>query len=92
MDIVFGDCVTLGGHWYAIPFFDVATIYCWLYGMSYLSSTSITSSIEIFKSEAGHLPKCFHSDFDIKIIGVIDLHWILANGLNIIAAVNIRMD
>ena len=56
MDIVFGDCVALGGHWYALLLVDVATIYCWLYGISSLSSTSITSALEKLKSEAGQLP------------------------------------
>ena len=36
--------------------------------MSCLSSASITSALENFKSEAGQLPKRFHSDFDIKLI------------------------
>ena len=39
MEIVFGDCVVLGGHWYALIIVDVATIYCWLYGISSLFST-----------------------------------------------------
>ena len=42
MDIVFGYCVALGGHRYVLLLVDVATRYCWLYGMSSLSSTSIT--------------------------------------------------
>ena len=66
MDIVFGECVDLGGHRYALLLADVATRYCRLYGMSYLSSTSITSALENFKSEAGQLPKRFHSDFEKK--------------------------
>ena len=86
MDIVFGDCVALGGHWYAPLLVDVATRYCWLYGISYLSPTSITSTLENFKSEAGKLPKCFTSDFDRKIIVGNALRWILANRSNIIAA------
>ena len=42
MEIVFGDCVALRGHWYDLLLVDVATIYCWLYGMTSLPSTSIT--------------------------------------------------
>ena len=86
MDIVFGDCVALGGNWSDLLLVDVATIYCWLYGMSYLSYTSITSAPEKFKSEAGQLPKCFHSDFNRKLMGGNALHCILANGPNIITA------
>ena len=33
MEIVFGDYVALGGHWYALLLVDVATRYCWIYGM-----------------------------------------------------------
>ena len=86
MDIVFGDCVALGGNWSDLLLVDVATIYCWLYGMSYLSSTSITSALEKFKSEAGQLPKRFYSDFDRKLMGGNALLCILANGSNIISA------
>ena len=53
--------------------------------MSLLSSTSITSAIEIFKSEAVQLPKWFHSNFNRKLIGGNAILWILSNGLNIIA-------
>ena len=34
MGIVFGGCVALGGHRYALLLVDVATRYCWIYGMS----------------------------------------------------------
>ena len=84
MDIVFGDYVALGGHHYDLILVDVATIYCWLYLISYLSSTSITFALDIFKSEAVQLPKRFHSNFDKKLIEGNALRWILANGLNII--------
>ena len=53
--------------------------------MLYLSYTSITSALENFKSEAGQLPKRFHSDFDRKLIVGNALRWILANEYNIIA-------
>ena len=85
MDIVFGDCVTLGGHHYVLLLVDVATRYCCLYGVSPLSSTPITSALENFKSEVGQLPKRFHSGSDIKLMGGNSLLWILANGLDIIS-------
>ena len=69
MAIVFGDCVALGGHHYALLLVDVATRYCWLYGMSSLSSTSIKSALELFKAYAGRLPQKFHYEFDRKLIG-----------------------
>ena len=68
MDIVFGDCVDLRGHRYTPLLIYVATRYCWLYGMSSLSSASITSDLETFTSESGQLPQPFHSDFDKKLI------------------------
>ena len=86
MDIFFGDCVALGGHRYALLLVDVATRYCWLYRMSSLSSTSITSATEQFKSDAGRLSHWFHSNSDRKSIGGNDLQWILLNGSNIITA------
>ena len=73
IEILFGDCVALGGHRYDRLLVDVATRYYCLYGMPSLSSTSITSELENFKSEAGQLPKWFHSDFDRKLIGGIAL-------------------
>ena len=86
MDIVFGEFVALGEHRYPLLLVDVATIYCWLYGLSSLSSTSITSALELFKVDAGRLPHRFHSDFNRKLIDGNTLQWILSNGSNIIAA------
>ena len=80
MDIVFGYCVALGGHNYALLLVAVVTRYWWICGMSSLYSTSINSSLETLKSEAGKLPKRFHSDFDRKLIGGKALLWILAHG------------
>ena len=51
-----------------------------------LSSTSITSALELFKADAGRLPHRFHSDFDRKLIGGNALQWILSNVSNIITA------
>ena len=86
IDIIFGDCVALRGHRYALLLVDAATIYCWIYGMSSLSSTSITSALQLFKADAGRLSHRFHSDFNRKSIGGNALRWILSNGSNIIAA------
>ena len=44
------------------------------------------SVLELFKADAGRLPHRFHSNFDMKLIGVNALRWILSNGSNIIAA------
>ena len=67
MDIVFGEYVVLGGHRYALLLVYFETRYFWLYEMSYLYSTPINSVLENFNSEAGQLPKLFHSGFDINL-------------------------
>ena len=86
MDIVFGDYLAVGGHRYALLLVDVATIYYWLYGMLLLSSTSITSALELLKADMGRLPNRFHADFDRKLIDGNAIRWILSNSSNIIAA------
>ena len=69
MDIVFGDCMALGGFRYALLLVDVATRYAWIYGMGTVSSADIILALESFKAEAGAYPKTFHADFDQKLIG-----------------------
>ena len=56
MDIVFGDCVALGGFRYALLLVDVATRYCWIYGMTGVNSSDIIGALE-------------ESDFDRKLMG-----------------------
>eukprot|EP00956_Cyclotella_meneghiniana_P020999 scaffold37679_cov76-Cyclotella_meneghiniana.AAC.13 len=86
MDIVFGDCLSLGGYRYALLLVDVATRYCWIYGMQALTSNEIISCFEQFVSAAGDVPKCFHSDFDKKLIGGKALRWIQEHKSRIIAS------
>jgi len=69
MDIVFGDCLALGGFRYALLLVDVATIYCWIYGMQSLTSNHVIDALEAFRVDAGGMPCTFHSDFDKKLIG-----------------------
>ena len=88
MDIVFGDCVALCGYRYALLLVDVATRYCWIYGMHSLTSSEVIQALELFKADVGGVPKRLHSDFDKKeLIGGKALRWILTNGSNIIAIV-----
>ncbi|KAL7525881.1 hypothetical protein ACHAXR_001202, partial [Thalassiosira sp. AJA248-18] len=86
MDIVFGDCVALGGYRFALLLVDVATRYCWIYGLTSTSSGEIVSALELFRADAGNVPKRFHADFDKKLIGGQALRWIVHNNSNIIAA------
>eukprot|EP00956_Cyclotella_meneghiniana_P028868 scaffold68397_cov20-Cyclotella_meneghiniana.AAC.1 len=51
MDIVFGDCVSLGGFRYALLLVDIATRYVWLYGMQTVSSADIIFALETFKAD-----------------------------------------
>ena len=67
MYIVFGDCVALGSHQYALLLVDESTTYCCLYGISSLSSTSITSLLVQLKLDAGSLPHRFHSEISQEI-------------------------
>ena len=71
MDIVFGDCLSLGFFCYALILIlvDVATRYCWIYGLTSLTSNHIIAALEAFRSDANGVPKKFHSDFDTKLIG-----------------------
>jgi hypothetical protein len=86
MDIVFGDCVALGGFRYALVLVDVATRFTWVYGLTSLSSTDIIGALLQFRIAAGAMPKEFHSDFDRKLIGGQTLRWIQENHGSIKAA------
>eukprot|EP00956_Cyclotella_meneghiniana_P012602 scaffold17913_cov36-Cyclotella_meneghiniana.AAC.1 len=69
LDIVFGDCLSLGGYRYALILVDVATRFTWIYGMQTVSSADIIFALECFKADAGAYPKTFRADFDQKLIG-----------------------
>ena len=86
LDIVFGDCLGLGGFRYAIILVDVVIHYTWIYGLTSLTSSEVINALEQFQADAGSIPKRFHADFDKKLIGGKALKWILANKSNIIAA------
>ena len=86
MDIVFGDCLALGGYRYALILVDVATRYCWIYGMTSVSGSHVVAALENFRADAGGVPLTFHSDFDKKLIGGKALRWIHKNKSRVIAA------
>ena len=65
---------------------DVATRYCWIYGLTSLTSNHIISALESFCADANGVPKKFHSDFDTKLIGGQALKWIHQNNSKVIAA------
>jgi hypothetical protein len=85
MDIVFGDCVSLGGYTHALLLVDAATRYAWIYGLASLTSANIIDALQHFYAHVGRLPTVFHTDFDTKLIGGATQRWILSNKSNIIA-------
>ena len=85
MDIVFGDCVSLGGYTHALLLVDAGTRYSWIYGLASLTSANIIDALQQFYAHVGCLPTVFHTDFDTKLIGGATQRWILSNKSNIIA-------
>jgi hypothetical protein len=69
VDIAFGDCVSVGGFWYALILVDRATRYNWTFGLKDLSSLSIISVLRLFWASAGSLAHCFYLDCDFKLFG-----------------------
>ena len=86
LDIVFGDCMSLGGYTHALLLVDSATRYSWIYGLASLTSASIIDALQQFHAHATRLPTVFHTDFDTKLIGGETLRWILSHQSNIIAS------
>lgn len=56
MDIVCGDCLALGEYHYALILVDVATCYCWIYGMISVSGSHVIVALENFRANAGGVP------------------------------------
>ena len=48
LDIVYGDCVALGGYRYALLIVDVSTRYCWVYGMQSTTGSAVVGK-EVWK-------------------------------------------
>ena len=52
------------GFKYTLLLVDVATRYCWMYGLPSLTSSNIIDAFASFTIDAGGAPKTFHADFD----------------------------
>ena len=91
MDIVYGDTLSLGGFCYALILVDVATRYCWIYGLTSLNSFAIIDALEQFHADANGLPKTFHTNFDTKFIGGQAHKWIITNKCQIIATPSVQV-
>jgi hypothetical protein len=83
---VYGDGLSLGGFKYGLLLVDVATRYCWIYGLQTLSSKEIVSRFEQFVVDADGLPKTFHTDFDKKLIGGDAQRWMISQKIRLVAA------
>ncbi len=69
MDIVYNDCLPLGGYKYALLLVNVATQYAWVYGLSSINSAAIVDSLDSFRTNADGVAKTFHTDFNKRLIG-----------------------
>ena len=69
MDIVFGDCISIGGLSCALILVDCAICYNWVFSPKSLSVDEVFSTIKYFKTEASILAKELQCDYDKKIFG-----------------------
>jgi hypothetical protein len=85
MDIVFLDCVGVGGFQYALILVDRATRYNWAFGLKGLLSSDIVSAIRKFRGAAGSLARCFYCDCDCKLFGSAISEYLIDNSSKIVA-------
>ena len=64
MDIVYSDCISMGGYRYGILIVNVATQYFWFYSLKYTASNDIINALSQFRADVGTLPRQYHADFD----------------------------
>ena len=86
MDIAFGDCVSVGGHRYALILVDRATRYNWAFGLRLLSSLDIISALRKFRAAAGLLARCFYCDCNLKLFGFAISKYLIDNQSKVVAA------
>jgi hypothetical protein len=86
MDIVFGDCISVGGFRYALVLVDRATRYNWVYGLKDLSANSILLAHGNFKADAGSYARYFLSDCDPKLFGKRIRDHLINNNSDVVAA------
>ena len=86
MDIIYGECIDLGGHRYILKLADRATQYVWTYGIRALSGSDVIQDLKNNLLYTGRITSKFYRYFDEKIICREDHKWLLANGSNIMAA------
>jgi hypothetical protein len=85
-DIAFGDCISVGGFWYALILVDQATYYNWTFGLKDLSSLSIISALCLFRASAGSLARCIYSDCNLKLFGSAVSEYLIDGSLKVVLA------
>ena len=86
VDIVFGDCVSVGGFKFALIFVDRATRYNWTFGLKSLQHHDIQSAFLAFRDKAGALARQFRCDCDEKLLGSVVRSFLHANNSSIAAS------
>jgi hypothetical protein len=85
IDIAFGNCLSVGGFWYALVLVDHATRYNWVFGLKNLSSDAILSAIWLSCAAAGSLAKCFYCNCDLKLFGTAISEYLINNQSKVVA-------
>jgi hypothetical protein len=86
MDIMFGDCVAVGGYHYSLVVVDRTTHYNWTFGLKSFSSEDIIYALRFFQAAAGLLARCFYSDCDLKLFGLAVSKYFIDGQSKVVAA------
>ncbi len=86
IDIAFGDCLSIGGFWYALFLVDRATCYNWTFGLKTLTSDSILAALCLFWASAGSLARCFYSKSNVKLFGLAIREYLIDSNSKVVAA------
>jgi hypothetical protein len=86
VDIVFGNCLTVGGFCYALILVGQATQYNWSFSLKDLLLGSVLDAIWKFWAAAGSLAWCFYCDCDAKLFGDKISNYLIDNSSKVVAA------
>ena len=86
IEIIFGDCISLGGFRKKRLLVEVTTRSYWIYGIKTTISKDVINTLEQLQEDIGGLPQQLHSNVYGKCIININLRWININHSYIIAA------
>jgi hypothetical protein len=85
LDIVFGDCVLVGGFKYALISVDRTSHYNWCFGLKSPHHEDILAAFLVFCAEAGHLAEQFRCDCNEKLFGSNILSFLHTDHSSIVA-------